>query len=113
MLKIQKVAKRKTKKFEQGCNQKRLSWFRVSHLQRRRMVWVGGWEITGSAMPQSLSNDETALYATAAVAAAAALMSEPSAAGGAAGASADVPFGTPAAEPLVSAEVQSLLMCPG
>lgn len=74
---------------------------------------MGGWEITGSAMPQSSSNDETALYATAAVAAAAALMSEPSAAGGAAGASADVPFGTPAAEPLVSAEVQSLLMCPG
>ncbi len=64
-------------------------------------------------MPQGSSTDETVLYATAAVAAAVALISEVSAAGGAAGASADVPFGTPAAEPLVSAEVQSLLMCPG
>lgn len=49
-------------------------------------------------------------YATAAVGAAPAAMSWGSAAGAAARTSAEDPFGTTPAEPLVSAEVQSLLM---
>jgi len=55
------------------------------------------------------------LYAAAAVGAAVTGISGASAAGAGAGAvgSAGVPFVTTAAEPLVSAEVQSLLMWPG